>query len=153
VNTLWLRSVVLGLAVCSCVRRAPQYTCVNELDLPGHCPPPGPPPELVVRPEEESSAGEFHGRVFSAQSQGPIRNATVWILDEVVKPVYTDSLGAFHARTARDRLVIRTAMIGYRSRTDTVALPARGGLRIAVPLVETPFDGPCSGYEMVCQPR
>jgi hypothetical protein len=98
--------------------------------------------------------GTVMGRALEVETDANVAYAEVWVEEEFATRVTTDSTGRFVLRLPPgSRQVLRIAMIGYRSRMDTLNVPRSGGLVLEARLQPMPFDGPCSGIEMVCAPR
>ena len=131
--------------------------CVNELEIPGHCPPDttqhG---SFTAETDSLAPPDSVVGYVVNQLMQSPIQSARITIVSDTVHTLFTDSTGRFAAPQPRSpSWTIRTQMIGYRARLDTVRTPSASltsallHLRIGLEVQAT--DGPCSGYAMVCR--
>lgn len=143
----------VGVGACvllggGCVRTV----WVNELDVPGLCPPEAPRQErsvdIVV--QEAPAASTIVGLVWDAATGLPIQGVGVR-LDTGARPlVVTDSAGVFLLENvAVGPNAVTVLMLGYRTRTDSVVAPERSIVRLSIPMAVEPLDGRCSGLVSV----
>ena len=153
-----LAQLILLAGLCGACARA-VYTCVNELDIPGACP-----PDTVkhgtfaVTADSLIPTDSVVGYVAAQFSGSPIQSARVTITSDTARTFLTDSTGRFAApRVASTVWVVDVRMLGYRRRVDTVkapgAPPTTRGIHLRIGLEAQGTDGPCSGFAMLCGKR
>ena len=149
--------ILLAGLWAACARAV--YTCVNELDIPGACP-----PDTVkhgafaVIADSLVPTDSVVGYVVAQISGIPIQNARVTIASDTSHTFVTDSTGRFVApRAASPVWIVDARMLGYRPRIDTVsattATTTMRGVRLRIGLEAQGTDGPCSGFAMLCSKR
>jgi hypothetical protein len=135
------------------------YTCVNELDIPGACPPDtAKHGAFAVTADSLVPTDSVVGYVVAQFSGIPIQHARVTIVSDTSRTYLTDSTGRFVApRAASPVWIVDARMLGYRPRIDTVratgATPTMRGVRLRIGLEVQGTDGPCSGFAMLCSKR
>jgi len=153
-----LAQLVVLAGLCAACARA-VYTCVNELDVPGACP-----PDTVkhgafaVTADSLIPTDSVVGYVVAQFSGSPIQNARVTITSDTTRTFLTDSTGRFAApRVTTPSWIVGARMLGYRPRVDTVTGPGEistiRGIRFRIGLEAQGTDGPCSGFAMLCGKR
>lgn len=149
--------LLLSCLGAACARAV--YTCVNELDVPGACP-----PDTVkhgafaAATDSVAGADSVIGYVRTKFSGSAVANARVTIVSDTSVTVLTDTSGRFAVlRPPTRSWIVRATMIGYRPRIDTVQVANLGAqtrrIHLEVGLEAQGTDGPCSGFSMFCKKR
>jgi carboxypeptidase family protein len=151
-------SALLWVALAAACARA-VVTCVNELDIPGWCP-----PDTVRHGTFQATADSLVGAdsvvglVVSHPFGLPVQNARVTITSDTARVFLTDARGRFAGLRPRTASwTVEARAIGYRPRVDTihagVATAMAGGLGLRIGIEVQGTDGPCSGFAMICGKR
>ena len=137
------RVAVVALVLAGACART---VMVNELDVPGACPPKPPPAALAVDTlDPPPPAGVVAVRTMEARSERTVE-ASQLSLDGRLRGL-TDRNGVSRLTgVAAGRHVLTIRRIGFAERVDTISVPTDTGLALVAALEPATTDGPCSGF-------
>jgi hypothetical protein len=151
--SVFLALTALQLGACA------RTTWVNELDVPGLCPPDArryaPAPILrwvaVDAAATDDAIPSLRVRVVARDDERTLAGAAVLVESSPRVGRMSDSAGVarFDTTIAPGRYALLTRRIGFHPRRDSVTLPGAPGTMLEVPLEPALTDGPCSGLVAV----